>query len=186
MKKKLYPVIILFIFCILACKKEIDTTFLITETSIGNLHKKSLARDIEVIYANDSIVKDTVALRFGNGAKKIKVFKKNGPHLLTLTPSSDSIPTFENVNIFDPRFKTDKGIGLSSTFKDIKSKYTIKKIQTSLNNVVIFIKNSNMYFTIDKEELPSNVRYNSNTNIEEVHIPDTAKIKYLMIAWENY
>lgn len=185
MKKIIYTLLTLLL-CTIGCKKEVDTTFLITETSIGNLNKKSLARDIEVIYPQDSIVKDTVALRFGNGAKKIKVFEKNGAHILTLTPSSDSIPTIENVNIFDARFKTEKGIGISSTFKDIKSKYTIKKIQTSLNNIVVFVKNSNLYFTIDKKELPANIRYNSSAKIEEVHIPDAAKIKYMMIGWENY
>ena len=138
----------------------------------------------EVIYHQDSIVKDTAQLMIGFGAKKIDVFEKGGNHLLTLTPSSDSIPTIQNVRIQDERFKTEKGVGLNSTFKDIKDNYELGKLLTSMNNVVIFIKNSDLYFTIDKKELPSSLRYASSVNIEAVQIPDKAKIKYMMMGWE--
>lgn len=161
-----------------------DTTFLITKSSIGKLDKSSLVRDLEIIYEQDSIVKDTTRLLKGFVAKKIDIFEKGGNHLLTLTPSSDSIPTIENIHIQDPRFKTEEGIHINSTFKDIKDSYQIKKILTSTKNVVVFIKNSDLYFTIDKEELPSSLRYASSVNIEAVQIPDEAKIKYMMLGWE--
>ncbi len=183
MSKYLISILTLF-FTIVSCEEEIDATYLITKNSVGKLEKGSLARDLEVIFDQDSIVKDTVKLLQGFGATKIKVFEKSGNHLLTLTPSSDSIPTIENINFFDPRFQTENGIGINSTFKDIKSKHTIKKIQTSLNNVIIFIKNSDVYFTIDKKELPASLQYASSVNIEAVQIPDAAKIKYMMIGWE--
>ncbi len=167
------------------CQKEIDSTFLITETSIGQLDKKSLVRDLEVIFTNDSIVADTVVQKFGNSAKKIKIFQKGGTHLLTLTPSADSIPTIENIHVHDIRYRTDKGIGPASTFKEIREKYTINKIQTSMNNIIVFLKNSDIYFTIDKKELPPSLRYASSTNIEAVQIPDEAKVKYMMLGWDN-
>ncbi len=166
----------------LACAEK-DTTFLITDESIGKLDKISLVRDLDLIYANDSIVKDTFSFNIGSKRRKIKVFEKGGKHLLTLTPTNDSIPTVENIRVMDPRFTSADGIGLNSTFKDIQDRYTVKKIVTALNNVVVFVKETNMYFTIDKEELPSNLRY-STSNIEAVQIPDGAKIKYLMIGWE--
>jgi len=166
-----------------SCEEEKDTTFLITQDSIGKLNRKSLARDIDIIFDKDSVVKDTVALKFGNGAQKIKIYEKGGKHLLTLTPTSDSIPIIENVRVQDKRYKTEKGVGLLSTFKDIKNNYTVKKVITSTNNVVIFVRESNAYFTIDKEELPSSLRYAASVNIEAVQIPDEAKIKYFMIGW---
>lgn len=184
MKKVLFSTLTL-LFVLAGCKKETDTTYLITKKNVGILEKGSLARDLEVIYSQDSIVKDTVKLFQGFGATKIKVYEKGGNHLLTLTPSSDSIPTIENINIRDSRFKTENGIGINSTFKDIKEKYTIKKVQTSLNNVVVFVKNSDVYFTIDKKELPSSLQYAASVNVEAVQIPDDAKIKYMMIGWEN-
>ena len=178
--------ITLIFFCLLAiqCHKEKNPNFLISSHHIGNLDKESLARDLELIYAQDSLVMDTVKLNFGSGASKIKIFEKGGAHLLTLTLNLDSIPTVQNVKINDPRFATANGVTIKSTFKDIKEKFEIKKIITSLNNVVILLKDNDIYFTIDKAELPGSLRYNTNTTIEEVQIPDNAKIKYMMIGWD--
>ncbi|MEM9647752.1 MAG: hypothetical protein AAF969_04670 [Bacteroidota bacterium] len=162
---------------------EKDTTFLISETSVGPLQKETLASDIETIFVGDSIVQDSLKTNIGAKTDRIKVFGKEGKHLLTLTPATDSIPTIENVRVFDSRYTTSSGIGLNSTFQDIQRNYGIKKIVTTLNSVVVFPKNSNLYFTIDKEELPSNLRY-TVANIEAVQIPGTTKIKYLMVGWE--
>ncbi len=168
----------------LSCTKEADSRFQITNNNVGDLYRISLARDLALIYENDSIIKDTSTINLANSTKKIRIFEKGGKHLLTLTPSSDSIPTIENVKIEDPRYVTDKGLSLKSTFKDVKDKYTIRKIITSLNNVVVLLKDTDLYITIDKNELPSSLRYISSTNIEAVQIPDAAKIKYLMIGWD--
>ncbi|WP_343485582.1 hypothetical protein [Allomuricauda sp. d1] len=181
--KRFFLVFGIWVLLLFTACGEKDTTFLITNESVGKLDKISLVRDLELIYADDSIVKDTFFSRIGSKTKKIKVFEKGGKHLLTLSPSDDSIPTVENIQVMDARFMTDSGIGLNSTFKDIKENYTIKKVVTALNNVVIFVKETNMYFTIDKNQLPANLRY-SKSNIEAVQIPDEAKIKYLMIGWE--
>lgn len=185
MKKITLALIFCLVFVLTQCdQKPKDVTFLITKSSIGKLDKSSLSRDLEIIYEKDSIVKDTAKLSRGFGAKKIEVFEKGGNHLLTLTPSSDSIPSIENVRIQDSRFLTEMGVGLNSTFKDIKDKYELSKIITSTKNVVVFIKNSDLYFTIDKAELPSNLRYVSSATIEAVQIPDDAQIKYMMLGWE--
>ena len=181
--KKPIIVGILLVVAAFGCKKETDSKFLITNNNVGDLYRISLARELPLIYENDSIVKDTSSANLSNSAKKVRIFEKGGKHLLTLTPSSDSIPKIENVKIEDPRYVTDKGLSLNSTFKDIKERYTIRKIITSLNNVVILLKDSDLYITIDKNELPSSLRYASSTNIEAVQIPDGAKIKYLMIGW---
>ncbi|MEM9077684.1 MAG: hypothetical protein AAGC43_11620 [Bacteroidota bacterium] len=181
--KKVY--IVLSIMGMVLCNscEEKDTTFLIAENQIGPLLKDSPVADIELIFSKDSIVQDTLATKFGSALGKIDVYEKGGKHLLTLTPNQDSIPTIENIRIFDGRYASEKGIGLQSTFKDIKTNYSIKKIATTLNSVVIFPKESNLYFTIDKEDLPANLRYTTST-IEEVQIPDDAKIKYLMLGWD--
>ncbi|WP_097047161.1 hypothetical protein [Flagellimonas pacifica] len=163
---------------IIGCAKK-DTTFLITENSVGPLLETTTVADLETIFTQDSIVMDSVNFKTG----KIQVYEKGGKHLLTFTPGSDSIPTIGNIRVFDPRYKTSTGISLYSTFRDVQENYSIKKIVTTLNSVVIFPKQSNLYFTIDKEELPSNLRYTSS-KIEAVQIPPTAKIKYLMLGWE--
>ncbi|UJH66628.1 hypothetical protein [Allomuricauda sp. SCSIO 65647] len=182
MKKCFLAVVVLNLMFLSACIEK-DTTFLITETSIGPLQKTTIFDDVENIFAQDSIVKDTFRLKSDGIPKKIKVFEKGGKHLLTLKPSQDSVPKVENIQVFDSRYLTESGIGLRSTFKDIQTRYKIRKIVTTLKSVVIFPKESDLYFTIDKEELPSALRY-STSNIEAVQIPDEAKIKYLMMGWE--
>lgn len=185
MKQLISPIALLVLVLTLThCAKEKDTTFLIAKDTVGKLQRTDLVSDISEIYAQDSVVTDSSALNMGSATKKIQIYEKGGKHLLTLNPSSDSIPKVENLRIFDPRFVSDKGVGLNSTFKDIKENYAIKKIVTSRNNVVIFIKESDMYFTISREELPASLRYDASLNIEAVQIPDKAKIKYLMVGWE--
>ncbi|MCK0189864.1 hypothetical protein [Arenibacter sp. F20364] len=168
---------LLFIQC------NTNTDFVIAKDQVGKLHKSNTIDEIETIFASDSIVSDTAITRIGTPAKKISIYEKGGKQLLTLSPNTDSIPSIEIIRIYDPRFVTEKGVGLNSTFKDIKDKHAIKKIITALNNVVIFLKDSDAYFTIAKTELPSNLQY-GNSDIEAVQIPDKAKIKYMMVGWE--
>jgi hypothetical protein len=184
MKKLQLTSVLVIALILINCKNERDPDFLINNLQVGKLMRTSPVSDLETIYSNDSIVRDTSLPTLVSNANTIKVFEKGGQHLFTLTPNGDSIPKIGIIRVLDPRFKTEKGIGLQSTFKEIKDKCVIKKIVTSLNNVIIFIENSDVYFTIDKEELPASLRYDTSINIEEVQIPDDAKIKYLMIGWD--
>ncbi len=180
--KHILTIIILSAFFI-QCQGNKDTTFLITKDSVGKLDRTSLLSDLETIYITDSVVQDTTSSKISYILQKVDIYEKGGKHLLSLTPNIDSIPTIENIRIYDSRFTTEKGVSLNSTFKDIKDNYTIQKIITSLNNIVILIKDNPVYFTIDKQELPSNLRYGAS-NIEAVQVPDGAKIKYMMMGWD--
>ncbi|MCL6272500.1 hypothetical protein M3P19_00685 [Muricauda sp. 2012CJ35-5] len=181
MKKIIVTLAIGGVLC--ASCSEKNSKFLIGEGSIGTLTKKTAISELETVFAQDSIVRDSARIKLGANSKKIEIYEKGGAHLLTLTPNTDSIPTIENVRVLDSRYVSDRGISLNSTFEEVQTKYGIKKIVTTLNSIVVFPKSSNLYFTIDKEELPSNLRY-TTSNIESVQIPATAKIKYLMIGWE--
>ena len=204
MKKMLFVALLATALLLLNCENE-NPDFKITNESIGKITKNTTIAELESIFNADSIVAEngvpdlnlglnikiepqsdstTTAIQEGFIYDKIEIFEKGGLQLLSLTPTKDSIPKIENIRIYDPRYKTDKGLTINSTFKDISEKYTIKKIITSMNNVVILIKDSGLYFTIDKKELPESLRYDSSLNIEAVQIPDAAKIKYMMLAWE--
>ena len=180
-----HTLLIIFGCCLLNnCAKEKNNDFQISGDQVGKLSKQSLARDIELIFEKDSVVKDTVKLNFGSGASKIKIYERGGSLLLTLTPNNDSIATIQNIMVNDERFVTEEGVSKLSTFKEIRENYSIKKIITSINNVVVLLKDSDLYFTIDKKELPESLRYNANSKIEEVQIPDNAKVKYMMVGWD--
>ena len=184
MKNIQYLLILLIALTLIHCEEDRDPNFLITGSQVGKLMRTSSVSDLESIYTNDSIVRDTLQSNLLSTSNTIKIYEKGGQQLLTITANRDSIPKVGIIRILDPRFTTEEGIGLQSTFKEIKDKYVIKKIVTSLNNVIIFIENSDVYFTIDKEELPASLRYDTSIEIEEVQIPDDSKIKYLMVGWE--
>jgi len=141
LKDKMRKVILLFgIFSLLVfvgCSKK-DTTFLITENAVGPLTKSSEVSTIESVFSLDSIVKDTMNSKIGAVSNKIQIFEKGGMPLLVLTPSTDSISSIENVQILDPRYRAENSINLYSTFKDIQDNYTIKKVVTTLNSIVVF------------------------------------------------
>lgn len=181
MKKYFRSLFLLTALCLASCNK--DTTFLISNTQVGKLQKTTTVKSLETVFKTDSLV--DLSSTNGNKirSKRLKVYEKGGKLLLTLTPSTDSIPTIENVRIEDERYLTKNGIGLHSTFKDVQDHYTIKELMTTLNNVVITVKESPIYFSISKQELPANLRF-TNQKIEAVQIPDNAKIKYVMVGWQ--
>jgi hypothetical protein len=173
----------LLLLCLLsACKKEIDPRFSVTAQGVGPITKTTTTAELEGIFDTDSIVRPA-ALEDGKPASEnIEVFEKGGAPLLSISPTTDSIPRVANVRILDPRYVTPEGVNVLSTFKDLREKLKIKKVVTSLNNVVILIRDSDLYFTISKEELPADLRF-VNTDIDVIQIPDKAKIKYMMIGW---
>lgn len=165
-----------------SCEKK-DKSFSIGKDAIGALTKTSSAKEITSLFANDSVVMDTLRTQFGSNSKKIKIYEKGGKLLLELTPKQDSTNTIEHVRVVDPRYTSAKGIGLASTFGEINKAYTLKKTITTLTDVLLFYKETDMYFSIDKKELPAELRFNKET-IDVVQIPDEAKVKFLMLGWE--
>tara|TARA_R100001369_G_scaffold92586_2_gene138579 strand:+ start:2548 stop:3126 length:579 start_codon:yes stop_codon:yes gene_type:complete len=160
--------------------------FAISEGSIGNLDKTIQMRQVDSIFAEDSIVKLNPVKNAIGTQGEVEIYDTDGNKLLLLSPEDENDPnaTVTNVQVFDSRYKTEKGLTSSSTFKDVKANYTISNIETTINAVVVFLKDSEIYLTIDKKELPENLRYNPNAKIEASQIPDDATFKYFMIGWE--
>lgn len=167
-----------------SCEEDKNEYFTISSDRVGLLSRDSTLEDVAQLFAADSIVSDTLKSSFGSANNKLKIFEKGGKHLLTITPDTDSIQKIGHILIVDPRFKTEEGIGLQSTFQDIKEHLEIDKIVTSLNNVVVLLRDSDIYFTIDKKELPAHLRYTKSRPVELVEIPDQARFKYFMVSWD--
>ena len=181
--------ILLFIlscFFIISCTNEKDP-FLITKNSIGQVSDTTMIKDLIQILKNDSIRNDISGDSFTGKFNDITIFDKSGNALLEITPKEDLeyTSTIKLIRIIDPRYKTLKGINSSSSFKEINDKYNISNIQNSLRNIIVSVNSANLYFTIDKKELPSNLRYNSNLKIDKAQIPENAKINNLYLEWIN-
>jgi hypothetical protein len=179
---KYLPGLVLFLCVFCACQKEADPRFSISADGVGPISKTSTIAELDVLFASDSIVRPDTLPSGRSASEVIEVYEKGGKLLLSISQTSDSIPGIANIRIRDPRYMTPEGINVGSTFKDIREKLKVKKVITSLNNVVILIKDSDVYFTISKEELPAELRF-VNTDIDMIQIPDKAKIKYMMIGW---
>lgn len=181
--KKIYFALIVILFLV-SCKKEKDP-FLIEKHNIGILTDSTQIKDLESVFLNDSIVKYVGGDEFTGNINNIDIYDKSGNHLLVLTPNEalDSTAVIDNIRIMDSRFKTAKNITNLSTFKDIRKAYKINRIDNLINSINVNVNEINAFFTIDKKELPANLRFDMKLNIEPSQIPDDAKIKYFMINW---
>ena len=183
MNKSIYYLLVITLL-VLGCRKEADP-FLIDKQHVGLLTDSTQVKDLELAFPNDSIVKFVDGDDFSKNKNEIEVYEKGGKLLLVLDPSQpmDSTAVIKTVQIMDSRYKTPKNISSLSTFKDINDNYTITKINNLINSIVVSVDDINASFTIDKKELPANLRFDMDLKIEKIQIPDKAKIKYFMIYW---
>ena len=183
LKKIIAIVSVTLIF--IQCKEEINP-FLISNDSVGALTRGMTIKEIDSIFAQDSIVKLYAQNEELPTQGEVEIYKKNGTKLVSISPVTNNDPDalISNFQFFDPSYKTDKGLNLSSTFKYIKANYKILNIETTISTVVIFLEDSDLFINIDKNELPENFRYNPNLVIDITNIPDEAKIKYFMLSWK--
>lgn len=183
LKKIIAIVSVTLIF--IQCKEEINP-FLISNDSVGALTRGMTIKEIDSTFAKDSIVKLYAQNEELPTQGEVEIYKKNGTKLVSISPVTNNDPDalISNFQFFDPSYKTDKGLNLSSTFKDIKANYKISNIETTISTVVIFLEDSDLFINIDKNELPENFRYNPNLVIDITNIPDEAKIKYFMLSWK--
>ena len=182
--KPMKKIFLLFIFPLLLtfCTPDREDPFLVGKDRVGKLLKTNRLAQLDSIYSQDSLVRDSASLSLGRSSR-IEVYETGGKHLLTLTPMADSLERIGNIRIWDPRFHTEAGIGLESTFGEIEKAHEIRKVVSSRSNILILLKDHPAYFTISREELPAALRY-TDTPIEAVQIPDGARIKYMMVGWE--
>ncbi len=169
---------------LISCGYDSDP-FLIDTTRVGPLTKEIKINQLDSVFSEDSIVRKNSGSEFFNSTSEIEIFDKEGKALLILEPIQqfDSTSTVGYIQIMDSRFQTAKGLTNASTFGDVVKNYEISRIENTLNSAVVFIDELNMYLTIDKKDLPSSLRYDTDSRISASQIPDDAKIKYLMVSW---
>ena len=182
-KKIIFIVLATFLF--VQCAEEKDP-YLISNTSVGELTIGMKIKQVDSIFAQDSIVKLYSRNDEFSTQGEVEIYEKGGNRLMLISPRGNNDPDalISNFQFYDPRYKTDKGLNLNSTFKDVKANYEIANIETTLSTVVVFLKDSDIFINIDKKELPENFRYNPSLVIDVTNIPDDAKIKYFMLSWK--
>lgn len=179
-----YLILLLLILTIISCGKD-SNPYLIDSNRVGPLTRESQISQLDSIFRNDSIARSHSGIGTLSTSSEIEIFDRDGTKLLILEPVQqfDSTSTIGYIQVLDPRFETSKGLSTESTFGDIVKHYSISRIENTLSSAVIFIDELNLYLTIDKKDLPSELRYDTDTRINESQIPDRAKIKHFMISW---
>ena len=169
-----------------ACNTSSDR-FAVSNGQIGNVTAQTLVKQLDSIFANDSIVPLSPVKDALGTQGEVDVYEKGGAKLLRLSPDIDNDPeaVITNIRIYDERYKTSKVLSIKSTFKDLKDNYEMEGMQTSFDAVVIFLKDSDVFVTIDKKQLPENLRYDPSITIDATQIPDNATFKYFMASWED-
>jgi len=182
-KKIVFILVATFLF--VQCAEEKDP-YLISNNTVGNLTMGMKIKQVDSIFANDSIVRLNSRQDEFSTQGEVEIYEKGGKKLMLISPRGDNNPDalISNFQFFDTRYKTEKGLNSGSTFKFIKDNYEIANIETTISTVVVFLKDSDIFINIDKKELPENLRYNPSFVIEAVNIPDEAKIKYFMLSWD--
>lgn len=170
---------------LISCSTEEENPFLITANQVGALNKTVKLNQLDSIFKGDSIVRQTSGPETLRSTDEIKIYDKDGTPLLSLEPLQefDSTSTVGYIRILDPRYETKHGLNIKSTFKDIMENYNISRIENTINSAVVFLDEINAYVTIDKTQLPSSLRYDTDSKIMASQIPDDARIKYFMIYW---
>ncbi|TRO65618.1 hypothetical protein [Christiangramia sabulilitoris] len=170
---------------ITSCTSDEENPYLITSKQVGPLKKEIKINQLDSIFKNDSIVRQTSGPQDFRTTDEIKIYTRDGEALMSLEPLQefDSTSTVGYIRILDARYETKDGLTVNSTFKDIVENYNISRIENTINSAVVFIDEINAYITIDKNQLPTNLRYDTDSKIMASQIPDNAKIKYFMIYW---
>lgn len=180
-------IIVLLSLVLIQCGKE--NQFLIEKGAVGKLNKQTSIKELRLIFSKDSIASKVTEENLKNKLFSVDneeyiIFSKKGEKLLEIVPAdqNDSLSKIKSIQIFDSKYKTDRGISLQSTFKELHENYIVNKVETTLTSATLFIDELNATISIDKKELGLNTFNRDEISIDQ--IPDIARIKYFTI-WFN-
>ncbi len=156
----------------------------IGEDFIGPLTKTTTIQELTTIFKGDSVVHEENARRFSNRDEFIIYKKGDGRELLRLQPQMplDSTGTIATVQVMDTLYKTQQGLGVGTVYGDFSDYYEIDHIENTLGAAIIFLKNSNIYFDVAKEELYEPTQM--GVEIKASQLKRKARVKHLWLDWE--
>lgn len=177
--------IVLLALALVSCSNSSKNNYLIAKNQVGLLNANTQLHEVDAIFKKDSVVKMNLEDRFRTNVQDFEVYQTNGDKLLVIEPrkANDSTSTIKQIQVIGSQFKTEKGLGPDSTFKDIYENYEIGKIQNTFLSVLVSINEIDAFVTINKKQLPEELRTGSDIEIRASQIPDEAKIENF---WVNF
>lgn len=187
MKKILFLSTLMAILFVQCSKTSDLDPFLIKEGAVGGVTTTTKIKELDSIFAMDSLVKIHNSPNAIETQGEVEVYDTAGKKLLLLSPKNEIDPnsTITDILIHDARYKTEEGLSLESTFKDFTDHYTVGDIHRIINGVMVFFSDSDIYLTIDAKHLTEEARNDRGIELTAAHIAETAPIKYLRIGWKE-
>jgi hypothetical protein len=175
---RLFGLVILSVIFV-QCGQDKDT--LIQKNHLGKIGRNTTIEELDKIFEKDSIEKIPTNASL---IREYNVFGINGKLDLTIVPSvtNDSLSGLEHVKIYTSRYSTEKGISVTSTFKDIADNYSIDKIEPSFNAAILFVDELNATISLNKKDL--GLDEFDMSDIQQGQIPDEASIMYITLWFE--
>lgn len=177
--------LILLLVCTLIIQCQSNQKNLIQKDQVGLINKATKVSELDQIFKTDSLVKPNYQENQPKyRSEYYEVYGKKGVHLLTINieNTTDSTATIQNVLIFSSEFKTKSGVSVASLFKELKEKYNIEKVESTINSASVYVKDLNASFNIDNKDLGL-AEFNTN-KITAEQIPDNASFRYITV-WFN-
>ena len=158
--------------------------FIIKNKQVGKLTDTTTVAQMKQLYKNDSIYKKTPGkTAFEPFDEYHLVDKKSKKELLVIIPKkmNEEQSLLKRIEIKSPLFKTEKGVGLASSFGDFKKHHKIGHIDQTFKYIVVFIDDLNATISLSKDVLPLNAQHNPAIKIDATLIPDKAEIKDFIV-----
>jgi ankyrin repeat protein len=98
---------------------------------------------------------------------------------LKITLTKGSIKLATEINVYDPKYKTAKQIGVNSTVGDLKKQYTISYVTVINNSIFISVRSMRMLFELDvtQNNIPAQWINTRDPNT----LPNDLKIKRIVL-----
>ena len=180
--------ITLALVLIVSCQTISNNDFIIKNKQVGKLTDTTTIAQLKLLYQNDSIVKNT----YGKAAfepydEYTIIDKKSKNILLVVVPQkiNDEQSVIKYIEIKSPKFKTEKGVNLASSFGDFKKQHKVGRVDETFKHIVVFIDDLNATINMPKDVIPLNAQHNPNIKVDKTLIPDNVKIKDFVVFLNN-
>ncbi|MDO6739147.1 hypothetical protein [Wenyingzhuangia sp. 2_MG-2023] len=171
-----------------ACTQNSNT---ISLNNVGPISKTTTIENIKELFSKDSIVSRLSEGDLGNLNVYVQdndthlIYKKGGELLLSVAPVNplDSVSKIKSVTVFSDVYKTEEGVGISSSFNDLNVHHNIEKLEATFKLVTVFVKDINATFTLDKQEL--GIKAFTLGAVDKSQIPENAKFTSMTVWFEE-
>ena len=176
-----------FIVFFFVTKLHTSDAFLVTSNQVGMLNKGMTIQDVMKIVPEKQIKKVVGYGEFGDPEyDDYEIYSAKGKHLLTITPFgiNDLTKRINRVLIIDKRFKTTSGIGIGSSYIQIKEAYPNLTVSPDMDVIDLDITELNAWMSINKKLLPTDWWDNKNKRVDLKKIPLDAVTSTFIIWWK--